>query len=134
MRRLRTAVSGVADWGDLTFGDYGVLDLIARSGALRHGDIARHLGVTAPVVTRLVKGLADAGLVTRTADPGDGRSIVVTLTRRGAQRAAAMHADVLAAAAELLRPLPDEMRDHIGTALDDLQVLVPPASGGVAGG
>lgn len=128
MRRLRTAVMSVADWGQLTFADHAVLDLLSRAGPLRQGDIARHLGVSAPVVTRLVKGLTQLTLVTRTPDPADARSVVVILTPTGARRAAAMHADVLAAAARLLQPLPHETRDHIGMALDDLQVLVPSAS------
>lgn len=128
MRRLRTAVMSSARWGGLTFADYAVLDLLARSEPMRQRDIARHLGVTAPVVTRGLRGLTAKRLVQRRSNPDDARSVLVTVTPSGARRAMRMHGDVVAAAAQLLQPLPAETRDSIGRALEDLQILVPPAS------
>lgn len=88
-------------------------------------EIARRLLVSAPVVTRLAGGLVDAGLLERGKDPSDRRSVRLTLTRTGRRRATAMRRDLLAAAAELIEPLPEEKRAAVAAALEELQVLLP---------
>jgi DNA-binding MarR family transcriptional regulator len=81
--------------------------------------------VTAPVVTRLASTLADAGLVERREDAKDRRTVLLALTRVGRRRVRAMRRDLLAAAHELLEPLPEERRAAIAAALEELQVLLP---------
>jgi DNA-binding MarR family transcriptional regulator len=81
--------------------------------------------VTAPVVTRLASTLVEAGLVERRPDPGDKRTVLLALTPTGRRRARAMRRDLLAAAHELLEPLPEEKRAAVAAALEELQVLLP---------
>jgi DNA-binding MarR family transcriptional regulator len=81
--------------------------------------------VTAPVVTRLASTLADAGLVERKPDARDRRAVLLALTATGRRRARAMRRDLLAAARELLEPLPEERRAAVASALEELQVLLP---------
>jgi DNA-binding MarR family transcriptional regulator len=60
-----------------------ILRHLAESGALRPGDVAAHLAVEAPHVTRQLQRLESAGYVERVADPADRRAHRVRLTRSG---------------------------------------------------
>jgi DNA-binding MarR family transcriptional regulator len=59
------------------------LSAIVFEGPISLGDVARIQQVKAPTMTRLVAALEKQGLVKRTNDPGDGRAIKLTATRRG---------------------------------------------------
>ena len=109
----------------MTYQQYNVMRLIDTSGPQPQAEVARHLVVTAPVVTRLAAALADAGLVERQADPKDKRAVILALTEIGQRRARAMRRDLLAAARELLEPLPEDRRAAIAGALEELKVLLP---------
>jgi DNA-binding MarR family transcriptional regulator len=69
----------------------------------------------------LVKG----GLVERGRDPADKRTVLLSLTPAGRRQASAMRRDLLAAARELIEPLPAGRRAAVARALVDLQVLLP---------
>src|SRR5918999_4300203 len=112
-------------WGDFTYQQYNVLRVIDSEGPSGQADVARRLMVSAPVVTRLAAALAEAGLVERRADPRDKRAVMLALTGTGRRRSRAMRRDLLAAARELLEPLPADRRAAIATALEELQVLLP---------
>jgi len=112
-------------WGDFTYQQYNVLRVIDTEGPTGQADVARRLMVSAPVVTRLATALVEAGLVERRADPNDRRAVMLSLTTTGRRRSRAMRRDLLAAARELLEPLPEERRAAIASALEELQVLLP---------
>jgi DNA-binding MarR family transcriptional regulator len=114
-------------WGELTYQQYNVLRVVDTTGPQPQAEVARRLLVTAPVVTRLATALADAGLVERRTDPNDRRAVLLALTTTGRQRARAMRQDLLEAAHELLEPLPEERRESVAAALEELQVLLPQA-------
>jgi DNA-binding MarR family transcriptional regulator len=125
MRHLIAHARRRRAWTDMTYQQYNVLRLIDTTGPQPQAEVARHLVVTAPVVTRLASALADAGLVERQADPKDRRAVILALTETGRRRARRMRRDLLTAARELLEPLPTERRAAVATALDELQVLLP---------
>lgn len=125
MRHLLAHARRRAPWKRLTYQQYNVLRIIHAEGPMPQAEIARRLLVSAPVVTRLAGGLVDAGLLERGKDPSDRRSVRLTLTRTGRRRATAMRRDLLAAAAELIAPLPEEKRAAVTAALEELQVLLP---------
>jgi DNA-binding MarR family transcriptional regulator len=125
MRHLLAHARRRATWKRMTYQQYNVLRIIHGEGPVSQAEIARRLLVTAPVVTRLVSGLVEGGLVERGRDPDDRRSVRLTLTRAGRRRATAMRRDLLAAAAELIEPLPGDRRAAVAMALDELQVLLP---------
>jgi DNA-binding MarR family transcriptional regulator len=125
MRHLVAHARRRRAWSELTYQQYNVLRMIDTQGPQPQGEVARRLMVTAPVVTRLASTLVDAGLVERRPDPGDKRAVMLVLTPTGRRRSRAMRRDLLAAAHELLEPLPAEQRDAIAAALGKLQVLLP---------
>ena len=125
MRHLVAHARRRQAWSELTYQQYNVLRMIDTLGPQGQAEVARRLLVTAPVVTRLASTLADAGLVERQTDPKDRRAVILALTPTGRKRARAMRRDLLAAAHELLEPIPEERREAVGAALEELQVLLP---------
>lgn len=75
---------------DLTFARFEVLMLLTFStrGALPVGKIGERLQVHPASVTNAVKRLASAGLVERSANPDDARSVVARITPDGRRLAA----------------------------------------------
>ena len=125
MRHLVAHARRRKTWGDLTYQQYNVLRLIDTNGPQPQAELARRLMVSAPVITRLAAGLAEANLVERGADANDRRAVLLTLTATGRRRTRAMRRDLLEAAHELLEPLPEERRAAVAAALEELQVLLP---------
>ena len=125
MRHLVAHARRRQAWSELTYQQYNVLRMIDTLGPQGQAEVARGLLVTAPVVTRLASTLAGAGLVERKTDPKDRRAVILALTPTGRKRARAMRRDLLAAAHELLEPIPEERRAAVGAALEELQVLLP---------
>ncbi len=94
---------------------FEVLLILGRAGGpgMSMGSIAQERVLTTGGVTRLVDRMLAAGLVTRDANPGDGRGRLVRLTPLGeetAVRAARLHADNVQRF--LLDPLPAEHREQ----------------------
>lgn len=71
----------------LTLVDVRLLDILSRSqtGSARMGDLAEQLLSLPSRVTRQIKRLEEAGLVTREASPEDGRGVLASITDRGRQ-------------------------------------------------
>ena len=68
----------------LTPGQGRALGVIARAGdGLRMADLAGRLDIVPRSATSVVDGLEQQGLVLRRPDPGDRRSMIVTLTESG---------------------------------------------------
>jgi DNA-binding MarR family transcriptional regulator len=65
-----------------------LLQVIAAAGAIRPSDIAARQRVHQSLATRQIRELEDAGHVSVAADPTDGRSYLVSLTRAGADELA----------------------------------------------
>ena len=62
-----------------------VLALLGEHGPLRVGELAQRIPCSQPTATLTVAGLQRAGLVSRAADPDDGRAARVLLTEDGRQ-------------------------------------------------
>ncbi|HEY7305320.1 MAG TPA: MarR family transcriptional regulator [Bryobacteraceae bacterium] len=60
-----------------------ILRTIGTRGRVRPSDIANELGVHQSTITRQVRALQDAGQVEVEADPDDGRSCFISLTKPG---------------------------------------------------
>lgn len=104
------------------------LATIARLGPMRFGDLARLETISAPSATRLMAGLESAGYVTRTADPTDGRAVVLSATETGV--AAVLEARRVRAEklAHLLDGCSDEDIAALATTLDLLERTVSDAA------
>jgi DNA-binding MarR family transcriptional regulator len=77
-RRMRQERSN-----SLTPTQIAVLATLERHGPMTLGEIAAHERVQPPSMTRVFSSLADAGLVTRSAHPTDGRQVIAEVTESG---------------------------------------------------
>ena len=79
VRRLREERSS----DDISDTQYQTLAALQHHGPLSPTALAELQRIQPPPMTRVVNALADAGFVTRTPHPTDGRQVVVTLTTAG---------------------------------------------------
>jgi DNA-binding MarR family transcriptional regulator len=83
-RRLRRGSTAQLAPLGLTNAQARVLAIVATAGRpLRMAEIAARLEVVPRSVTTMVDGVEAAGLIVRSADPDDRRSVLVNLTARG---------------------------------------------------
>lgn len=81
-RRLRQVRD---DSHDLGSNQLSAMSVLLGSGELTMGELAAQELMQPPSMTRIVNGLEQRGLVTRTPDPHDRRSARVSLTEEGRQ-------------------------------------------------
>lgn len=82
---LREMEKTFAEHG-LNDGSFDVLATLRRSGppyALSPGDLLATMMITSGTMTNRIDQLVKAGLVKRSANPGDGRSVIISLTDKG---------------------------------------------------
>jgi DNA-binding MarR family transcriptional regulator len=90
----------------------------------RIGDLAAREAVTQPAITLLVNRLQRRGWVRRAADPEDGRAVLVTLTRQGAEVFERLRAEYRALLHEEMATLPDEDVETLAEAIEILDRLI----------
>jgi DNA-binding MarR family transcriptional regulator len=65
---------------------YGLLTVIRREGPIRLTELASCIGVGKPSVSRQIAFLESIGLVSKEADPLDGRAQTIRLTAKGEEK------------------------------------------------
>ena len=73
---------------DLDGAAYGLLSLLQDAGPLRASELVTRIGLDKSTVSRQVTSLVALGLVDRSADPEDGRALVLTPSAEGSARLA----------------------------------------------
>lgn len=119
VRRLRQR-----DPADLSTAKLSALVTIEALGPVRSGDLAAREHVAPPTMTRLVGMLADAGYVTRAADPSDGRGSLVSLAPAGAAALAAVRQQRTSEISVRLSRLTPGQRAALAAALPALEALL----------
>jgi DNA-binding MarR family transcriptional regulator len=127
--RLRLAVSRLARRIRLATNDIPPLQLstlatLDQHGSLRSGELAQREAVTAPTMTRVLAALAERGLIVRTPDPSDARSVLVSLSVPGAQALGRIRSERTALLGARLARLSDAQRAALTAALPALEALV----------
>ncbi|RCG28741.1 MarR family transcriptional regulator [Sphaerisporangium album] len=91
--------------------DFVVLDTLAEQDGCSQQDLAERLGINRTIMVRLIDRLEEAGHVTRTRNPANRRSYVLTLTAAGREARDAMRQAVSDRDARVTAALtPDERR------------------------
>jgi DNA-binding MarR family transcriptional regulator len=67
----------VADRLGMNITDHKCADILARTGAITAGDLARHTGLTTGAITGIIDRLEAAGFARRVKDPNDRRRVIV---------------------------------------------------------
>jgi DNA-binding MarR family transcriptional regulator len=78
---VRRRLLGAA--GELSANDAWLLGTIAAAGTMRVLEVARMQGVDKSTISPQLRRLEQRGLLSRTADPADGRVVLVTTTDEG---------------------------------------------------
>jgi DNA-binding MarR family transcriptional regulator len=86
-------LSSVAAENDLSLTQLRVLAIL-RDRRVRMSRLAAYLGLDRSTMSGLVERAVKRGLLTRAADPGDGRAIDVFLTKGGAELADTLYARI----------------------------------------
>jgi DNA-binding MarR family transcriptional regulator len=121
MKQLKTP-------GDLSMSERATLSRLERDSSTTSADLARADQITPQAMGNILAGLESRGLIQRSADPHDGRRIIVSLTEAGHQQqlhkrdtrarqiADALTAGFTPAELDLLRaaaPLLERLADHL---------------------
>ncbi len=126
--RLMRQFEATDVWDDLSMREYDVLYTLSKCPApVRMRELGRSVLLSQPGLSRLVDRLVQRGLVKRSPDPQDGRSVRVTLTADGAARQKAVgrqHARSVAHAMSAVDPadlarlhaITTKLVEHLDTA------------------
>jgi DNA-binding MarR family transcriptional regulator len=117
-RRIRLATNDVPPL------QLSTLVSIEQFGPLRLGELATREAVTAPTMTRVLAALDERGLIVRTPDPADARSVRVALSELGGQVLAEVRLERTALLDARLARLTPDQRAALLTALPALEALV----------
>ena len=104
-----------------------LLSTIEDQGEARISDLATLDHCSQPTMTTQVRRLEDAGLVSRTADPGDARAVLIRITDKGRQTLEQARADRAAAIDPRLERLTAEDRETLAAAVDVIRRLLEDA-------
>jgi DNA-binding MarR family transcriptional regulator len=118
-RRLRPTVAG----SGLTPSQISVLFTVVRHGPVRLSELAELEGVNPTMLSRIAAHLTDAGLIVRSADPGDRRSAFVQATAPGRRIRERIHRERTQALSAHVEQLSSEQRDALRNALPVLEEL-----------
>ncbi len=105
-----------------------LLATIEVHGEARIGDLAAVDHCSQPTMTTQVRRLEEAGLVTRTVDPGDARAVRIRITADGRRTLNAVRADRAAAIQPQLALLDSGDRQVLVQAVSVLRRLLDDAS------
>lgn len=91
---MRRQLNRLAEFGSLTQGEYLVLrhmwlaeravENAGREGTIKAAELSEQLERPRPAITRILNDLEARGLITRSIDPKDRRSVRIDLTAAGA--------------------------------------------------
>jgi DNA-binding MarR family transcriptional regulator len=133
--RLRLAVVRLARQirqharSGVTPSQLSALATLDRHGPMRLADLADHEGIARSTITRLVRQLEDGGLITRSADPADGRCAIAALSPNGRELLRDARGRAQAFLAQRIAGLPDLTTEQILDVVAVLERLAAKPSG-----
>jgi DNA-binding MarR family transcriptional regulator len=118
LRRHRTA--------DLSIPQFRTLAFIDRNVDASLSDVAEHIGLTLPSMSKIVEGLVVRKFVTRQTHTADRRRMMLALTARGKTALQTSREATRACLAEDLAGLTERQRDTIAQAMEILRPVFTP--------
>lgn len=123
---LRAAMDKVLREHGLTVPQFAALELLALRPGMSNAELARVTFVTRQSGSVVVRGLQDAGLITRSATAEHGRARPTHLTEEGHARLGAVQAAIYAIEERMVKGIPSQRMaalladlDHIAAALEE---------------
>jgi DNA-binding MarR family transcriptional regulator len=106
---------------DLSIPQFRTLAFIDRNVDPSLSDVAEHIGLTLPSMSKILEGLVNRKFVTRQTSATDRRRMTLALTARGLTALQTSRAATRACLAEDLAALSDRQRDIIVQAMEILR-------------
>lgn len=124
LKRASAALRGAMDKAlrahDLTVPQYSCLELLDQTPGLSNADLARGTFVSRQSANVVLRGLKEAGLITRPATTDHGRALPVHLTPAGQERLDAARAAVYAIEERMINAIPEK---RLAALLADLDTM-----------
>lgn len=114
---------------DLSVPQFRALGYLGRNPGCSLSDVAEHIGLTLPTISKLVDRLEAAEMVTRGDVSGDRRRLALRLTPRGEAALQAAASATRTRLAEMIAALSPNDRAQISAAMSTLLALFGPAGG-----
>ena len=105
---------------DLEPAAYGLLSVLMRQGGMRLTELAKHIGVGKPSVSRQISFLVSLGLVAKESDPRDGRAQLIYLTPAGLAKMSSLNSGRQAAFHERLAEWDEKELTDLARLLEKL--------------
>jgi DNA-binding MarR family transcriptional regulator len=112
----------------LPYAQARLLSTIEDQGSARISDLAALDHCSQPTMTTQVRRLEDAGLVSRTTDPGDARAVLIRITPEGVRTLTRVRTDRASAVDPYLERLEDGDRETLTAAVRVIRRLLEDAS------
>jgi DNA-binding MarR family transcriptional regulator len=122
MRTIRTQLRRHRR-ADISVPQFRAMGYIDRNAGASLSDLASHIGLTLPSMSKLIDGLVSRKLVSRIADTGDRRRICLSLTPLGREQLKAALKSTEKFLADRMSALPDEDLRSISHAMNILKGL-----------
>ena len=111
---------------ELSVPQFRTMGFLNRNAGASLSDVAEHIGLTLPTMSKLVDGLVTRRLVTRETYSGDRRRVTLALTARGQSTWQASRDATQAHLAKLLGTLAEDERTTILEAMNILRPIFIP--------
>ncbi len=108
---------------DLSIPQFRTLAFIDRNADASLSDVAEHIGLTLPSLSKIVDGLVNRKFVTRQTARDDRRRMTLALTARGLNALETSRAATRACLAEELAALSDRQRETVVQAMEILRPM-----------
>ncbi len=108
---------------DISVPQVRALSFIDLNTAVSLSELAEHIGLTLPSMSKMIDGLVERGLVSRTEDPQDRRRVILCLTEAGRVTVETAQAATRAALSERMAGLEPDQRNAVVRAMDALRPL-----------
>ena len=122
MRAIRKEMRSHRE-SDLSVPQFRVLIYLNRNEGASLSDVADHLGLSLPAMSKMVGGLVDRNLVSRRINKGDRRYVILAPTERGRTLMRAVYDTTRSRLAERLAALPASGRTTVFRAMSALESI-----------
>lgn len=95
-----------------------ILTELDRSGPLTFAELVRRLNTDKGWVSRTVESMTQEGLLAKAPKPTDKRTIIVSLTEAGAEKAAEVQSTLNIQSGRVLQRIPGSERGNVARALE----------------
>lgn len=121
--RISRQVDRQTSGGELTKTQFSILTTAVRRGPIRASEMAEIETLNPTMLSRMIGKMEAAGLLQRSADPDDGRAVVVSATPEGIALHAELRDKRTQLFAEYLAQLPETRTQDLLDALPALESL-----------